>query len=498
MPQRLTQTAKQRLDAIPSQQQILAGKLCELPVEELESRVEQELDDNPFLEKEDSEAEDDEFPVDDEQDDVNEDESKENEDEGENNDIDDLVDFLEDGDDDSAAYKSNKSNDNDEHYEAPIRDSRSFYDDLFSQLGLLDIDEKTRKLCEYIIGNLNGDGYLADENGPITSEAICDQLLLQYWDTSIDDVESAVGVVQRLDPAGIGARDLRECLLLQLMRKNTNDNTDVEAAITIVRDCFNDFYGHHFDKITKKTGLDEMKIEAASALIKKLNPKPGDGITSFIENNSAVIPDFVVVNYGGKLRVSMNDGNVPALKVSSDMYDEYSSMSDSKEKKEALKFIKERMDSARMFIGAMRQRRMNLAKTIEAIVSIQKDYFLTGNLIMLKPMILDDVAKRVGLDVSTISRISKSKYVRTDFGTFQLKHFFSEGVGTKGGGEVSNKEIKMILAECIDGEDKQHPLSDDDLTKILRSRYGYDIARRTVAKYREDCGIPVARLRKNL
>ncbi len=494
MPQRLTQTAKQRLDTIPSQQQILAGKLCELPVEELESRVEQELDDNPFLEKEDSEAEDDEFPVDDEQDDVkNEDENEDNED-NEDNDIDDLVDYLEDGDDDSAAYKNDKSNDDGERYEPPIRDARSFYDDLFAQLGLLDIDEKTRKLCEYVIGNLNGDGYLADENGPITSEAICDQLLLQYWDTNTDEVESAVGVVQRLDPAGIGARDLRECLLLQLMRDSANK--DVDAAITIVRDCFDDFYGHRLDKITKKTGLGEKEINAASAVIKKLNPKPGEGISSFIENNSAVIPDFVVVNDGGKLRVSMNDGNIPALKVSTDMYDEYTSMSDSKEKKEAMKFIRERMESAKMFIGAMKMRRVNLAMTIEAIVGIQKDYFLTGNLAMLKPMILDDVAKIVGLDVSTISRISRSKYVRTDFGTFQLKHFFSGGVETKAGGTVSNKEIKMTLTECVDGEDKRHPLSDDELTKILSSRFGYDIARRTVAKYREECGIPVARLRK--
>ena len=496
--QRLTQTQKllQKL----SPQQILIMKLLQIPTMELSSRIKEEIMQNPALEEGESH---------DYEDDINEESLNENDDvdtfeDNQSDDdhydpLDDFDDYLKDDDEDDAAYKYsiNNSSPDDKHYEAPISNEATFQDSLMEQLGFRKLDEKKRKIGAYIIGNLDDAGYLSR---PIPG--IADDLLFtQNIDATEDEIREVLSIIQDFDPAGVGATNLQECLLIQLRRLNEeNPSKDYENAIEIIENHFDEFTKKHYDKIVSRSGIADDDFKHALDIILSLNPKPGGSMGSSSQNNNYIIPDFTVINNGGELELQLNSRNTPELHVSKDflsMLKEYSAGKDSKEKREAVNFIKNKIDSANWFIDAVKQRQNTLYVTMKAIMDYQRDFFLTGDEGKLKPMILKDISEMVGLDVSTISRVANSKYVQTAYGTFQLKYFFSEGLVNDEGEEVSTREVKKIVRDSVENEDKANPLNDDELTSILKEK-GYTIARRTVAKYREQLGIPVARLRKVL
>ncbi len=496
--QRLTQTQKllQKL----SPQQILIMKLLQIPTMELSSRIKEEIMQNPALEEGESH---------DYEDDINEESLNENDDvdtfeDNQSDDdhydpLDDFDDYLKDDDEDDAAYKYsiNNSSPDDKHYEAPISNEATFQDSLMEQLGFRKLDEKKRKIGAYIIGNLDDAGYLSR---PIPG--IADDLLFtQNIDATEDEISEVLSIIQDFDPAGVGATNLQECLLIQLRRLNEeNPSKDYENAIEIIENHFDEFTKKHYDKIVSRSGIADDDFKHALDIILSLNPKPGGSMGSSSQNNNYIIPDFTVINNGGELELQLNSRNTPELHVSKDflsMLKEYSAGKDSKEKREAVNFIKNKIDSANWFIDAVKQRQNTLYVTMQAIMEYQRDFFLTGDEGKLKPMILKDISEMVGLDVSTISRVANSKYVQTAYGTFQLKYFFSEGMVNDEGEEVSTREVKKIVRDSVENEDKANPLNDDELTAILKEK-GYTIARRTVAKYREQLGIPVARLRKVL
>ena len=496
--QRLTQTQKllQKL----SPQQILIMKLLQIPTMELSSRIKEEIMQNPALEEGESH---------DYEDDINEESLNENDDvdtfeDNQSDDdhydpLDDFDDYLKDDDEDDAAYKYsiNNSSPDDKHYEAPISNEATFQDSLMEQLGFRKLDEKKRKIGAYIIGNLDDAGYLSR---PIPG--IADDLLFtQNIDATEDEIREVLSIIQDFDPAGVGATNLQECLLIQLRRLNEeNPSKDYENAIEIIENHFDEFTKKHYDKIVSRSGIADDDFKHALDIILSLNPKPGGSMGSSSQNNNYIIPDFTVINNGGELELQLNSRNTPELHVSKDflsMLKEYSAGKDSKEKREAVNFIKSKIDSANWFIDAVKQRQNTLYVTMKAIMEYQRDFFLTGDEGKLKPMILKDISEMVGLDVSTISRVANSKYVQTAYGTFQLKYFFSEGLVNDEGEEVSTREVKKIVRDSVENEDKANPLNDDELTAILKEK-GYTIARRTVAKYREQLGIPVARLRKVL
>ena len=328
-----------------------------------------------------------------------------------------------------------------------------------------------------------------------------DLLFTQNLDASEDEIREVLEIIQDFDPAGVGASDLQECLLIQLRRRNReNPSKDCENAILIIEKYFEEFTKKHYDKILSRSGMSDEDFKRALDLILSLNPKPGGSTGSVAQSHDYIIPDFTVINNGGDLELQLNSRNTPELHVSKDflnMLKEYSQGKDNKETREAVSFIKNKIDSANWFIDAIKQRQDTLYVTMKAIMEYQRDFFLTGDEGKLKPMILKDIADKVGLDVSTISRVVNSKYVSTAYGTFPLKFFFSEGLVSDEGEEVSTREIKKIVRESVENEDKSNPLTDDELTAILKDK-GYTIARRTIAKYREQLGIPVARLRKVL
>ena len=482
-----------------SPQQILIMKLLQIPTMELSTRIKEEIMQNPALEEGESH---------DYEDDINENESDNDnvdtfEDEQSDDDhydpLDDFDDYLKDDDEDDAAYKYsvNNSSPDDKHYEAPITNETSFQDTLMEQLGFRKLDEKKRKIGAYIIGNLDDAGYLSR---PING--IADDLLFtQNIDATEDEIREVLGIIQDFDPAGVGATNLQECLLIQLRRQQEESpSEDLENAITIIEKYFDEFTKKHYDKIVLRSGIADDDFKRALNIILSLNPKPGGSMGTSSHNSNYIIPDFTVINNGGELELQLNSRNTPELHVSRDFIDmlkEYSQGKDNKEKREAVNFIKNKIDSANWFIDAIRQRQDTLYVTMKAIMEYQKDFFLTGDEGKLKPMILKDISEKVGLDVSTISRVANSKYVQTAYGTFQLKYFFSEGLVNDEGEEVSTREVKKIVRDSVENEDKANPLNDDELTAILKEK-GYTIARRTVAKYREQLGIPVARLRKNI
>ena len=491
--QRLTQTQKMLQKLSP--QQILLMKLLQIPTMELSSRIKEEIEENPALE----EIENENF-----NDDVNDnDDNLEDDQDYDNNDdydpLSDFDDYMQDDDDDDAAYKlkANNHSRDDEHYEAPISDEESFQDILIQQLGYRKLDEKKYKIGTYIIGNLDDSGYLSR---PITG--IMDDLLFtQNIDVNEEEVMEVLHIIQEFDPAGVGATNLQECLLIQLLRLQEDNEEDVDYTlpIIIIRQYFNEFTKKHYDKIIKKSGISERQFRAALKEILKLNPKPG-GSVGGAQRSNYVIPDFAIYNNCGKLELTLNSRNTPELHVNKDYIDmlsDFSKQKNSKSNKEAINFVKNKIDSAKWFIEAIKQRHNTLYVTMEAIMEYQKEYFLTGDETKLKPMILKDISEKVGLDISTISRVANSKYVQTAFGTFPLKSFFSESLTNDEGEEVSTREIKKILMDCIEQEDKSKPLTDDILTQILKEK-GYNIARRTIAKYREQLDIPVARLRKEM
>ena len=494
--QRLTQT--QRLDIKLSPQQIQLMKLIQLPLIELEQRIKEEMEVNPALEEADNEYDDNNEPnVDDdngENDDYNDDEVNFDKDEEF-----DITDYLQDEDIDDYSYKlqANNYSADDEVYEAPIINEESFQDYLIHQLGFHNLTEQQLTIGNYIIGNLDENGYLCR---PIPN-IVDDLLFTMNIETTEEEVAEVLDIIQQLDPPGIGAKDLQECLLIQLRRRQQEDPyTDFTLAINIIKDCFEEFSKKHFDKIGKKFEVSNHELKTALDQILKLDPKPGGSSNSGTKNIHYITPDFFITVRDGQIDLSIDGRNVPELHVSKSyikMLGEYSKSKESRTMQEAAQFVKQKIDSAKWFIDAIQQRQNTLLITMQAIIEKQRDYFLTGDETQLKPMILKDIAEKVGLDISTISRVVNSKYVQTPYGTFLLKTFFSEGITNEEGEEVSTREIKKILQDCIDNESKAKPMTDEALMQVLKDK-GYPIARRTVAKYREQLGIPVVRMRKEI
>ena len=478
LKQHLAQKLEQRL----SPQQIQLMKLLQVPTMELDQRIKQEIEENPALE-EGADREEEEFGNEEyEQDDTSSDDDF---------DIDDYI-------SDDADYKtqtSNKGRDEEEKV-IPLSGDQTFQERLTEQLHLLDLDDHQFMIADTIIGNLDESGYLKRE-----IEAIVDDLAFSAnVMTTEEEVEEILGVIQELDPAGVGARDLRECLLLQIERKQDGDITKFTAK-KILEDFFEEFTKKHYSKITKKLEISDDDLKEAIDEIIKLNPKPGGSMKEAAGNYQQIIPDFAITEVEGRLQLSLNGRNAPELRVSKDYKNMLKSYAEgaktTKQDKEALSFVQQKLDCAKWFIDAIKQRQNTLLLTMDAIMNYQKEYFLTGDETNLRPMILKDIAEIVDLDISTISRVANSKYVQTSNGVFSLKYFFSESLSTDSGEEVSTREVKKILSEAVDNEDKRKPLTDEKLANLLKEK-GYNIARRTVAKYREQLNIPVARLRKEL
>ncbi len=474
----LSQSLQQKL----SPQQIQFIKLLQVPTAELEARVEEELEVNPALEegKEEKEAEDtaDDF-----------------EEDYETSEAENIEDYLQD---DYAGYKmqGDGRNPDEEDKETPLSVGKTLHEQLISQLGYLKLDEAEEVLGRQLIGSIDSDGYIRRDLAAIVN----DLAFSQGVSTDEEELENILFKIQNFDPAGIGARNLQECLSLQLERKD-DESEEVQIARKIIDYCFNEFSKKHYDKIARKLGIeDEELLREAIYLITKLNPKPG-GTGEEQVKTQYIIPDFILVNNNDKLELSLNSRNAPQLKVSrsySEMLQAYDkSNKKDKKLKETVSFIKQKLDSAKWFIDAIRQRQQTLLNTMQAIINFQYDYFLEGDETKLRPMILKDIAEKINMDISTVSRVASSKSVQTEFGVFPLKYFFSEGIATESGEDVSSREVKNKLKQLIDAEDKSKPLSDEKIEKALKEQ-GYTIARRTVAKYREQLNIPVARMRKEL
>ncbi|HRK53046.1 MAG TPA: RNA polymerase factor sigma-54 [Cyclobacteriaceae bacterium] len=479
----LTQSLQQKL----SPQQIQFIKLLQVPTAELENRIEEELELNPVLEEGEPEESEDEFKDDGEEEETVEKDKEE--------DI-DIKDYLQD--DDYSGYKTHNDVDDDDDKEMPMPTSSSLQETLMTQLGFLGLNEHQLTIGKQLIGSIEGDGYIRRD-----IEAIVNDLAFsQGIETSLEEAEEVLRKIQAFDPAGIAARNLQECLLLQLERMDDGQDVDVIVAKRILNECYEEFTKKHYQKILKKLDLDdEDYIKDAIELIVRLNPKPGGESSSGMVKNQYVIPDFILSNNNGKLELALNSRNAPELRISrsyNEMFKAYDK-SDKKDKKlkEAVSFVKQKLDAAKWFIDAIRQRQLTLLRTMRAIVDFQYEYFLEGDETKLKPMILKDIAQIINMDISTVSRVASSKTVQTDFGVYPLKYFFSEGIATNTGEEVSSREVKQIIKDLIEKEDKSKPFSDDKLEDLLKAK-GYNIARRTVAKYREQLNIPVARLRKEL
>ncbi|QIA06788.1 RNA polymerase factor sigma-54 [Draconibacterium halophilum] len=483
MEQKLT--LQQKLLQKLSPQQIQVIKLLEIPTMQLEQRIKKELEENPVLELESDSPSSDDDQLSDSQDN--------------NSDVDNeefsVDDYYED--DEIPTYKLNVNNysKDDKYIDVPFSVGTSFHEFLNEQLGLADLDDEEQQLAEYIIGNIDDDGYLRRDLMAISDDLAFNMNL----DVPEEKLDKILRAIQEFDPPGIAARDLRECLLLQLQRK---EGKRFELAKAIVKDYFAEFTKKHYDKIRSKLELSDEELKKGIDEVRKLNPKPGSSYNNPLnKSNQHIVPDFLLELVDGELSLSLNQRNVPELKINDTYSEMLKTMSQNqkaqKTDKEAATFVKQKMDSAKWFIDAIHQRQTTLLLTMSEIISFQKAYFHEGDETKLRPMILKDIAERTGLDISTISRVSNSKYIQTHFGIYALKYFFSEGMAKDDGEEVSTREIKKILQECIEGEDKHKPLTDEKLAKILKEK-SYNIARRTVAKYREQLGISVARLRKEL
>ena len=488
----LRQNLQQKLLQKLSPQQIQFIKLLQVPTVALDTRIKEELEENPALEdlslanmNEPTE----EYPDRDPDDTFNAEEKQENNDEF------NVDDYLQDDNvnDYGSKYEQN-GDDEDERKEIPIAMQSSFFESLQAQLDLVPLPDKDFQIGQQIIGSLDDDGYLRRPIGSLVDDLAFSQNVF----AEEEEVLEMLKVIQGFDPAGVGARDLQECLLIQLRKRD--HITTVQKAIVVVEKYLEEFTKKHYDKLEKSLGMDSDELKEVINEILKLNPKPGDS-NAVTTKQLQVIPDFHISNNDGTLMLSLNSKNAPELRVSRsymEMFDHYDKTAQKDKKlKEAVQFVKQKLDSARWFIDAIKQRQQTLLKTMNAIMNYQYNYFLTGDDRNLRPMILKDIADRIGMDISTVSRVANSKYVQTEFGTFLLKSFFSEAIQMDSGEEVSNKEVKKILEECIGKEDKRRPLADEKLTEILKDK-GYNIARRTVAKYREAMNIPVARLRKEL
>ncbi|MCS7005337.1 MAG: RNA polymerase factor sigma-54 [Cytophagales bacterium] len=503
-PHKLSQSQKLSLTQTLSPLQIQFIRLLQLPVTELEKRIDEELEANPALE-ENTEYEEysssnemlldenDNFSESSEHEDSDK-ELSNNTSTNEDEEI-SCSDFYINADELSGYKMQGDGNYSEEDKEFPIPYQTSLTDRLLEQLGFLSLNEKQHKIGVHIIGSLDSDGYL---RRPLQS-IVNDLLLSSYIETNEKEVKSVLEKIQRFDPPGIAAQTLQECLLLQLYRMPQN-KPEIQLAIQILENSFEDFSKKHYAKILKKFHITQEQLLAALKVIKRLNPKPGDASSS-LQVQETLIPDFQVREVNGKIEVHLDARNAPELRISksyTEMAEAYEKRSKKdKSSREALRFVKQKIDSAKWFIDALRERQRTLLKTMEAIVNHQYQFFMTGDETKLKPMVLKDIAKEIGMDISTVSRVANSKYVQTDFGIYPLKYFFSESVSHEEGEDVSSREVKSVMKEIIAQEDKTRPLSDDELVEKLQEK-GYNIARRTVAKYREQLDIPVARLRKEI
>ena len=492
---KLKQSLQQKLQQKLSPQQIQVIRLLEIPTLQLEERVKRELEENPTLEEGAPDGDLEASAL------AEEHEADEGwEEGGEDNEF-SVEDYL-DLDDDYAMYPSHGTGDADEdptlRTEQRYAEATTFRDSLLEQIRFRRADKETLALAEYIVGNLDADGYLRRD-----LRTMADDILLTLgYEISMEQLEKALHLVQTLEPRGVGATSLQECLLLQL---EGGEEPQRKVARSILRECYDDFTRKHYDKIEEKLHITSRELKAAVDEIVKLNPKPGDfGDEWQIPSNSTIVPDFLlsVDEQTGDLTVTLNERNMPELRISrsySDMLKNFASnrAQATSDEKEAVQFVRKKIDSARWFIESIHQRNETLLSVMEAIAHYQEAYFHSGDETQLRPMILKDVAEMTGLDISTVSRVVNCKYVQTPMGIRLLRSFFSEGMQNAEGDEVSTREVKSILQRIVDGEDKKNPLTDDQLRDALAAR-SYVVARRTIAKYREQLRIPVARLRKEL
>jgi len=494
----LSQGLQQKLLQKLSPQQIQLMKLLQVPTANLEERIKEEMEENPALEL-DEEGHEDNF--DDVKDEFSENGEEEfDEPDGSETEYDniDISEYVRDGDDDIADYKLRDDNypEDDDKKTLPYKTETSFYELLLNQLGMLKLEEKQQKIAEQIVGSIGEDGYLRRE----TAAIVDDLAFRQNISTTEAEVEEIIKKIQQFDPPGVAARNLQECLLLQLYRMQ-DEGKNVQLAIRAISKYFDEFTKKHYEKIQRGLDLNDEHLKEMMQQIVRLNPKPGGIVGEMNKAENYVVPDFFIINNSGKLELTLNSRNAPELRISEgyrDMLKEYDrGAKKDKRQKEAVLFIKQKIDAAKWFIDAIKQRQHTLFSTMTAIMNHQYEFFLTGDETNLKPMILKDIAEKTNLDISTVSRVANSKFVQTEFGTYRLKFFFSESLSTDSGEEVSTREVKKILSDMIEAESKKKPLSDEHLTEMLQQK-GYNIARRTVAKYREQLNIPVARLRKEL
>jgi RNA polymerase sigma-54 factor len=477
--------------------QIQLMKMLQIPTVLLEERVKEELEENPALELAE-EGHGDEY--DEANDEFKDKETDEFEVDGNTDEYDDvdISEYVQDGDDEVGDYRLRDDNypELDDSRSIPHKVETGFNELMLQQLGLLNLDEHQQRVAEQIIGNLDDDGYLRRDILSMVDDLAFRQNII----TTEQEIGDLVLQIQQFDPPGICARNLQECLLLQLERK-LDEGIHVEMAMKVLEKFFEEFTKKHYEKIQRGLGLTDEQLREVINQIIKLNPKPGGNIGDSNKSENYVVPDFFIFNNNGKLELTLNSKNAPDLRVSEgyrDMLKEYDrGNKKDKRQKEAVLFIKQKIESAKWFIDAIKQRQNTLLNTMEAIMNYQYEFFLSGDETTLRPMILKYIAEATDLDISTISRVANSKFVQTEFGTYRLKFFFSESLQTDSGEEVSTREVKKILSDMIEEENKKHPLSDEQLTELLQEK-GYNIARRTVAKYREQLNISVARLRKEL
>lgn len=482
----LTQQQKLQVKLSPAQIQVM--RMLELPACELQARINEELQENPALEEGVDKTQD---TTDFQDQDLN--------DEYQNplqNDEFNYDDYVQDDDITDRSYNSSSSQET-AREDIPFSVGVSFGEYLKSQIYLTKMDKPDRHIAKFVVGNIDENGYLRR-----TAEELVDDLSFQEGIVVSDEkMQSIIAQIQQFDPPGVAAYDLQDCLLIQLQQKDSTPN--IALAITILTQLFDIFSRKQYNKIMQRLEITEEQLKGAISEITRLNPRPGNNWlgTVYDRNQSVVVPDFFVEEENDELVVTLNQGDIPPLHVSpeySQMLDTYSQSEKSHaSNREAARFVKEKIDAAKWFIDAIRQRNETMMQTMSAIVAYQREFFLQGDSSYLKPMVLKDIADRIGHDISTISRVCSNKYVQTQFGTFSLKYFFSESITKQDGGEISTREIKDKVREVIAKEDKTHPITDDELVEILREN-GYSIARRTVAKYREQLGIPVARLRHQI
>ena len=481
----LKQKLEQKLLQKLSPQQIQLIKLLEVPTFMLEQRIKKEMEENPILEEgsdvdtrdsqdepieEEEEAKDEEFTIDD---------------------------YL--NEEDTPSYKLQERNysKDDKKDDIPFSVGTTFREHLYSQVGLRVLSEKKQELAKYLIGNIDDDGYLRRDIYAIVDDLALTQNIM----TEESELEEVMSIIQDFEPVGIGARNLQECLFIQIKAKN-QENSDVVNAKNILENYFEEFTKKHYSKIISQLSIGKEELKSAINEIVKLNPRPGSSFSDAKNKfNQVIMPDFILEYFEGELLLQLNQRNAPELRVSrtyANMLKSYSEkVKPSKQDKDAITYVKQKLDSANWFIDAIKQRNVTLLSAMNEIIGYQKEYFIDGDEAKLRPMILKDIAELTNLDISTISRVANSKYIQTHFGIFPLKHFFSEGMMTDSGEEVSTREIKKILQQCVNEESKKKPLTDEKLAAILNEK-GYPLARRTVAKYREQLNISVARLRKEL